>query len=396
MRPFFRFVFTICASVLAVVEVSSAVAPVGTAFTYQAQLGQGGLPVNETCDFVFTLWDDPVLDLAANQVGPTVPLNSVSVSNGLFTAKLDFGNVFDGNARWLQVEVRSPAWDGQGIEPAFTTLSPRQELTPGPYTLFATKGGVGPGFWSADGDDIYNNNAGNVGIGITDPPQKLTVRDGSILVWDARPRVHFSFTSGSSGGATIEAVPEGTFGSELTFWTTTPGTGVALERMRIDALGNVGIGMSDPGFQLHLSQDSAAKPVSNTWTIVSDARLKKNVRTIDNALKDLLSLRGVTYQWIDPETQGGLDGTYTGLIAQEVEQVFPEWIGEGSDGYKHLTVIGFEGIIVEALRELREEKDRQLRIAKLQIERLERQVAGIQGRLARLEDLLRANKEDTR
>ena len=170
--------------------------------------------------------------------------------------------------------------------------------------------------------------------------------------------------------------------------------------------GNVGIGRSSPNFQLHLSRNSAAKPVSNTWTIVSDARLKKNVRTIDHALKDLLSLRGVTYQWIDPETHGGLDGTYPGLIAQEVEQVFPEWIGAGSDGYKHLTVIGFEGIVVEALRELRdekdrqlcelrEEKDRQLREKAAQIQQLDQQVAAMYGRLARLESLLATDKEDT-
>ena len=52
-----------------------------------------------------------------------------------------------------------------------------------------------------------------------------------------------------------------------------------------------------------------------------------------------------------------MDGTYTGMIAQEVERVFPEWISEGTDGYKRLTVIGFEGLVVEALRELRSEND---------------------------------------
>lgn len=145
---------------------------------------------------------------------------------------------------------------------------------------------------------------------------------------------------------------------------------------------NVGLGVLSPTFRLHLSTNSAAKPTSNTWTISSDARLKKNIGTIEHALNDLLALRGVTYQWIDPASQGGMDGTYTGLVAQEVERVFPEWISEAPDGYKQLTVIGFEGIVVEGLRELRAEKDAQIaeqqqRIDDLtdRLERLEKVIA---------------------
>ncbi|MFU8844124.1 MAG: tail fiber domain-containing protein [Bacteroidales bacterium] len=120
----------------------------------------------------------------------------------------------------------------------------------------------------------------------------------------------------------------------------------------------ISIGTTDPAScQLRLSSDLAAKPTSSSWTIFSDARLKKNVQTIENSLDKLLALRGVSYQWIDPTTQGDMDGTYTGMIAQEVEKVFPEWIREDANGFMTLTVIGFEGIVVEALRELREEKD---------------------------------------
>jgi len=121
--------------------------------------------------------------------------------------------------------------------------------------------------------------------------------------------------------------------------------------------GNVGLGVLTPTFQLELSANSAAKPTSSSWTISSDRRLKKNIRTIDGALDQLMHLRGVTYQWKDPASQGDMAGTYTGMIAQDVEKVFPEWIRDDANGFKTLTVIGFEGIVVEALRELRAEKD---------------------------------------
>ncbi|MCL4210299.1 MAG: tail fiber domain-containing protein [Phycisphaeraceae bacterium] len=158
---------------------------------------------------------------------------------------------------------------------------------------------------------------------------------------------------------------------------------------------NVGIGVLSPTFQLQLSTNSAAKPTSSSWTISSDARLKKNIRTIDHALDDLLALRGVTYQWIDPASQGNMAGTYTGFIAQEVEPIFPEWISEDAEGFKRLTVIGFEGIVVEALRELRAEKDAQIAQRDAAIEQLrsekDAEIAELRARLERLEKhLLRA------
>jgi len=63
----------------------------------------------------------------------------------------------------------------------------------------------------------------------------------------------------------------------------------------------VGIGVESPAYQLHLSQNSAAKPTSNVWTVDSDKRLKKNINSLANTLDNLLMLQGVTYQWIDTE-----------------------------------------------------------------------------------------------
>ena len=55
----------------------------------------------------------------------------------------------------------------------------------------------------------------------------------------------------------------------------------------------------------------------------------------------------------DPVRINELPGRQRGMIAQEVESVFPEWVSEKSDGYKQLTFRGFEALSVEALRELR-------------------------------------------
>src|SRR3972149_961899 len=101
----------------------------GTAFTYQGQLAEAGRPVNDTADFVFTLWD---AEAAGNLINTNLRYN-LSVVNGLFQVSLDFGAAaFDGTARWLQIAVRSPAGDpGQ----AWNTLFPRQRITTVPYAL---------------------------------------------------------------------------------------------------------------------------------------------------------------------------------------------------------------------------------------------------------------------
>ena len=138
----------------------------------------------------------------------------------------------------------------------------------------------------------------------------------------------------------------------------------------------------DPALRLHT--DSAFKPGSNTWTIYSDRRLKKNIEPLSGALERLLQLHGVTFQWLDPASQGGITGTQMGLIADEVSRAFPQWVGRDPKGYQTLTVGGFEALTAEALRELRAEKDRQISEKDCEIEELK-------ARLARLETLLGAS-----
>ena len=109
-------------------------AAVGTAFTYQGRLKRNDEPVNDTCEMAFRLYDQEAA--GGSQVGNAITA-TVPITNGLFTASLDFGgNVFTGDARWLGVVVRCTGDTG------FTALSPRQPLTPAPYALAL------PGLWT--------------------------------------------------------------------------------------------------------------------------------------------------------------------------------------------------------------------------------------------------------
>lgn len=104
-------------------------APVGTGFTYQGQLKQGGSVVTDSCDMAFRAYDQVS---GGAQVGSAIT-QTVAVNEGLFTTSLDWGAaVFKGDGRWLDIRVRCPA--GSGV---FAPLTPRQNLTPAPYALHA-------------------------------------------------------------------------------------------------------------------------------------------------------------------------------------------------------------------------------------------------------------------
>ena len=97
----------------------------------------------------------------------------------------------------------------------------------------------------------------------------------------------------------------------------------------------------------------------------------------------------MTFQWIDPASQGGITGTQMGLIADEVSRAFPQWVGRDPKGYQTLTVGGFEALTAEALRELRAEKDRQLKDKDCEIEELRSEIEN-------LKEMMRAMGKENR
>jgi hypothetical protein len=101
----------------------------GTAFTYQGQLYNSGSLANGSYNLTFSLFNTNASGVAI--AGP-VTNNAVSVTNGLFTTLINFGpGVFTGATNWLQIGVET-----NGVS-SFTTLTPRQQLTPTPYAIFA-------------------------------------------------------------------------------------------------------------------------------------------------------------------------------------------------------------------------------------------------------------------
>ena len=170
-----RVLGVITAGLLGAAQLAAA-QPLGTAFTHQGHLADGGSPASGPYDFRCILYDAPA---GGSQVGPIVPLDDVAVANGLFTIALDFGpSAFRGDARWLEIAVRPGASTG-----AYTIVGGRQEIRPAPNAIFSTSSAAANAApWSGVtgkpagfADDVDDDSGGTVtgvatGAGLTGGP----------------------------------------------------------------------------------------------------------------------------------------------------------------------------------------------------------------------------------
>jgi hypothetical protein len=88
--------------------------------------------------------------------------------------------------------------------------------------------------------------------------------------------------------------------------------------------------------------------------------LKKNVKPLTNAMDRLLKLNGHFFEWIDPAEHDDHVGVQEGVIAQEVEEFFPQWVHETPD--THAKTVDSDqrtvlALVVESFREMKAEND---------------------------------------
>lgn len=141
-------------------------APMGTAFTYQGRLSEGTNSAQGIYDLRFAIYDAAE---SGAQVGLTLTNAATGVTNGLFAVALDFGSVFAGTARWLEIGVRT---NGGA---AFSTLAGRQPVTPTPYAIHAASAATATAMpWSGltgipagFADSVDNDTTYSAGTGLT-------------------------------------------------------------------------------------------------------------------------------------------------------------------------------------------------------------------------------------
>lgn len=152
---------------------------------------------------------------------------------------------------------------------------------------------------------------------------------------------------GNSSQAHIVAyrAPANSLDSSLRFETRSGGT--TAERMRIHENGFVGIGDPAPNAALDVDGD-----IEFTGSLIdmSDRRLKYSITPLLNQLEKVVQLRPVSFVMKDDPKQR----VELGLIAQDVEPIFPELVGD-SNGMKSMSYLGLIAPVIGAVQELKAE-----------------------------------------
>ena len=232
----------------------------------------------------------------------------------------------------------------------------------------ATKNVVLKNFWvSGDGSDngMFVNATGEIGIGTTSKNGRLNI------LTNGGTELFFETPTGDKANIQCkEAIVLETLGNApLHFFTN------ATSRMEISGAGNVAIGGAvDPNYKLYVY----GKLKSDGITEISDRRLKQDITTLSGSLDKLGQLRGVSYNWIQNNEVGIAfeKGIQIGLIAQEVEAVFPALVDTDSNGYKSVEYSKLVAVLIEAIKE-----------QQAQIESLETKVGGLEEVKAEIESL---------
>lgn len=161
--------------------------------------------------------------------------------------------------------------------------------------------------------------------------------------------------------------------------------------------GNVGLGTTTPGYKLDVSGQVRA----NNVAVNSDARYKEAIQPLTTETIEKLSLlKGASYQFRDEFIKKGFkSGHRLGFIAQEIQEVYPELVSEDQEGYLSVNYTGLIPVLVEAVKELREQNKvakqtqlEQITTLKTENEQLMNELASMKQRMAAIEEML-ANRK---
>ena len=239
--------------------------------------------------------------------------------------------------------------------------------------------GIGGYFTSTSGYALITE-AGKVGIGTTAPTAKMDIK-GSVKF------SHFYFGAnedtyirGGKAGSKVLINDESGMGS-VGIGLSNPNEILDINgRMRIRHNTNTsGLWMSnstnslngaDGAFYGMKTDTETGVFIGGTWRFwvnsagngylngnliqTSDKRLKKDFLPLNNSLSNIYKLNGYHYKWIEESRSKDLQ---TGLIAQEVQWVFPELVQTDEKGFLSVNYIGLVPHLIEAVKELRNENN---------------------------------------
>ncbi|EQC45504.1 tail fiber domain-containing protein [Bacteriovorax sp. Seq25_V] len=274
----------------------------------------------------------------------------------------------------------------------------------------------GMGFYvKATTDDVSGSgtramtifNDGNVGIGTAVPSSKLDIQSSNLNTGVLR-------ILESAGGNSIISLSEGGSGNGKLYVNKVDGSNSVVLASAGDSFfmgGYIGIGTTSPSEKLHVvgnlrvqgSTDCTLGGGAGATNCTSDRRLKDNIVHIPYALDKIRNINGVEFDWNEDSLSPGKHSI--GVIAQEIQKVFPTAVIENADGYLSVDYAVLVSPLIEATKELDrnlemykmmnqglaekvDKNTREIASLKEENEDLKKKVESLEERLERLERLL--------
>lgn len=290
--------------------------------------------------------------------------NVAGVNNTLIGFESGFSNAANNNTF---LGHQSGYSNENGANNTFIGISAGFKNKAGAYNTFA---GSNAGFSNAGGSEnaFFGNSAGKENIG-------------------GNNNAYF----GNWAGSNLKSGSNNTFlgyaagGNDNLINATAVGALAKVTQSNSLVLGNnanVGIGVSSPTYQLHLSTSSAAKIGSSTWGVISDKRLKKDISEFTDGLQALKQINPV---WFSYNGQAGIRETrkFVGVIAQEMQKVAPYTVGTftykdslgNKTEYLDYDANAVTYIVINALKEQQamiEQKNSEIQELSARLEKLEK------------------------
>lgn len=419
--------------------------PIGNAFTYQGRLS--GVPANSSVHLRFSLWNDPASADSLNLVGGPVTQGVTLDGNLFTTSVNFGVNIQRQTGLYLNIEVSTTGAGGPfttltprqlitGVPLALqlkgVTVDTGNQVGIGgiedPVYALEVKGRTrirgeagassnSPGLWFASPSPSGNiverafvgqrddnnvgfftggewrlrvNANGNTWLGDTTdtaPPERLTVSGNIQLPVGNRVQFgavgNFGSTAENTDAIFFARDNAATNVSNLRLVVGDDAVAPGLDAFSIGTVaGTAGVYTERFRFQ---SDGVASKPGGGTWAVLSDVSTKDHLTPLNGTLDKLLALHGYAYEYKPEFVAAGraLPGVQIGLVAQDVQRVFPDWVTVSEDGKLCVTERATTALMVEALRDLRTEKDRQLEALREQNLSLQRRLEALEQRLTK-------------
>ncbi len=189
------------------------------------------------------------------------------------------------------------------------------------------------------------DSVGEIGIGDTTPDDLLDVEDANL---------GYNFLFGSGGITFSTATSDNILMKSAGTISLSGGTSTNASGITVTTAGKVGVGQASPTYMFELGEDSAGKPTSNTWTVVSDERLKENIQGFGDGLDVIKQINTISYELNGQAgTPKGAKGI--GVIAQQVKDIIPYTIKtflSGGEEYFSFDSSPLTFVLINAVKEL--------------------------------------------